>query len=74
MGLEDLRTGDLVRLTRHNLYPNLTRVTVGIFLGLKSDLSPSRMDSYMRIYMFELGGAPFSLVYWVEKDKLEKIE
>ena len=74
MGLEDLKIGDLILFTRHNSYPNLSKVSAGIFLGSKSDLTPSRMDTYTRIYMFELGGRFFSLLFWAEKDKIEKIE
>ena len=74
MGLEDLKTGDLMRLIRHNQHPNLNSVSVGIFLGSKSDLTPARMSSYIRIHMLELGGKIFSVIYWIEKDRVEKIE
>lgn len=73
MDLEDLKLGDLVLLTRHEQYPNLNSVCTGVFIGSWKDLTPTRMESYVRIYLLELGGKIFSLIYWFGKDKIEKI-
>ena len=73
MDFKNFISGDLIEFRR--CAPNLSEsfVNFGIFLGHEQNTTPSGVDSYIMIYMLELGGSFFSLILWPDRDKIIKI-
>lgn len=71
---DDLRPGELIQFQR--VTPCLADhiINRGLFLGFTWGITPSGVGSYARLHMLEFGGRLFSVICWIEKDTITKIE
>ena len=74
MNLDDHKAGDLIEFRRRAARVTDSLVNVGIFLGLTWDITPTGVEKYARLHMLELGGRAFSVICWIEKDAITKLE
>lgn len=73
MDIESLKVGDLIKIIRKNSHLKLHTSVCGVFLGATHDITPSRMQNYIRIHMLEVDGRVFSTIFWRENDEITKI-
>lgn len=73
MDFNEFKLGDMIEFKRVSSSSSSSLINIGIFLGIKNDLTPSSMSNYMRLHMLELGGKIFSVICWTEKDKITKL-
>ncbi len=73
MNFDTFKVGDFVKLIRKDSTHAIKKENVGVLLGLTHDLSPTRMQNYIRIHLLEVGGKIFSVIYWIDHDVLIKI-
>ena len=74
MDFKSFKAGDFVKFSRRDsTFKSLDKTNFGILLGLTHDVTPSGMENYVRVHMLEMGGRIFSVLYWKNHDRLDKI-
>jgi hypothetical protein len=74
MDFNAFKLGDLIEFRRCAPYLSDSFVNRGVFLGFEWDITPSGVGNYIRLYMLEFGGRFFSVICWIERDRITKIE